>query len=1001
MKYRILSILTIIFLFLGMPLLSVSAENVEFIQNGSFETLKSDGLTLTNWNVLSGKNDYVTSVTTAAEANRAVKLFAEGESDNTRIIQSVKGLKPGASYVLTAYLYGLNAKGFAHIKVEYGSQNSNKFEQQLGKWTKVEINFSIGDDITSGNIYLGAYNGAEILWDAVSLVGPEGENNDSSSEEDLVQDTTPPEGVVENVPAADFVSGLTSAVVNGSFEEGEKGPVGNWVPYGRISWKTDINTVYVKDFGHESERCVMITNSDRTLSPFTSQKVYIYGGGTYQLSAWFCSERVENSTATGYAGMKLEFYSDSYGALGEETVKAFNGTGSKWKQFVHTFVAPPGTDYAMVYARQYNAGTVWVDDITLGCLEKPDAVSVTTDEVFYYSDHTEKGKATAIIQLGAYPELAGASVDFRLKKNETILSEVHDVSSVNGTATFYFDLNLLTEKKTEYRIEASVGDYANFWRIYKYDRPVYLGKDGVFRKNGNEIKPVLAYNYSDRQYGYGLKDAGINISILNVPTNLSDDDLIIHMQEKLDTAKKTGVMCLVATYSNMLPGGHEDNRARTELLATKLYNHEALFGWMNMDEPFLHDSNPHDILRQTYISIRSNDPYHPVYTTEQATMLQQSGWYVDILGVDPYPGNTRTPETYPDEKINAAIRAVKGRKPVYSVLQAFEWSNYFPSGDEMRNMIYQSFLSGADGIGYYRFTSAKDGKDLDETALWPVLSLFSENELQDAFSAFVMDKYPIYSDYRCKNYRAVSYLKEGVLQVVILNRTNEVQNVSLPLKNISGSHLISEFIGECLYGGIGESVSGTEMLTVRLPSSAAVVYSIKSKDENSFQNLPDIRFSECIKHFTSLSNIQYTEGNSWFAFKNDKLIVQNAGNISETVSIQVSSPVAEIINHNCNAILSNGEMSLKVEGGDTVFIKLHNKKPCGLYYGNVLYNYLSADRIYTVFSDNEAITAVYEKNENSLELEEIKYNGESFIAKSSHKMFAKTFLWDFMVPVIK
>lgn len=991
MKKRFLCML-LVSLLIGTVTVPAVAENIEFLQNGSFESLKSDGVTLTSWIVLDGKNAYVTPADEAVDGARAIKLTSSGENSSTRIIQRVEGVKPGATYVLTAYLYGLNTNGFAHIKVECGSQNNNSFQQKRGEWTKVEIKFTSGEAVSAGTIYLGAYNGAEVLWDAVSLQGPKGENSDASGEEELGQDTTPPEGNVERVPAADFVDGLAPLIQNGDFETGETYPA-NWSNYG--GGKTRYETA----FGHKSGKSLMITNTDRTVAPYTNQKVTIYGGGTYQLSMWFCIERTEN--AASYASMKLEFYAADRGALGEETIKTFAGTDGKWMQYVHTFKAPPGTDYAYVYARHYGVGTAWVDDITLGCLEKPDAVSVTTDEVFYYTDHTDPGVATAALQLGAYPELTGSSIDFRIRKDNQILLEKKGIpSAADGTATFRFDVGLLTEKKTEYRIEVSVGEHTNFWRIYKYDRPIYLGADGIFRKNGKEIRPVIAYNYKEAQYSYGMQDAGINISILNVPTDLSDDALISHMRAALDTAEKAGIMCLVATYSNMLPGGNEANRRRTELLAASLHDHAALFGWMNMDEPFLHDADPHADLRQTYISIRNNDPYHPVYTTEQATMLRQSGWYVDILGVDPYPGNTRAPETYPEEKVAAAIRAVGGRKPVYSVLQAFAWSNYFPTGDEMRNMLYQSFLAGAVGIGYYRFTSAKDSKDLDETTLWPTLSDFSQNELADAFDAFVYDKYPIFSDFRSKSYRAVSFVKEGTLHVAILNRKDEAQTISLPLRNITGSHTIGAYTGECAYGGAGEMVFGEGSLTANLAPSAAVVYKIRPTENDVLSDLPDIPFSECVKWQTALTGVTYTGTNCWFGFQKGALVLQNAGTAAETVTVQASAQVAEIMNTAGSAVFSGSMLSVQVAGGETVFVKFHDKKPAGVYIGNVRYNVLAAGKTYTVFSEEDAVTAVYGKIGDTTELLGVWHSDETFSVLSSGSLTTKTFLWENMQPKI-
>jgi|GEM_PF-1955637 len=988
MKRQILCVLTAtVLLLLSLSMSTVAEENVEFIKNGGFENLKSDGTTLMSWSVLEGDNARVSAADTAADGKKSVRLVSAGADDKTRIIQKVEGMKPGGSYVLTASLYGLNTKGFAHIKVESDKQSNNTFLQELNVWSKTEIHFTLSDSASTAWIYIGAYNGAEVLWDSVSLIGPRGE--EWIEPEPEVPDIVPPEGEVVNIPDDSFVPGLSPLIENGGFETGETWP-SKWTKY------SNSQTVYEIAFGHESEKSLMITNTDRTVAPYVRQRAEVYGGGTYQLGMWFCIERAEN--ATSYAAMKLEFYAEGGSALGEETVKTFSGTNGKWMQYVHSFTPPPGTAYAYVYARQYGIGTVWVDNVSLGCLVKPDAISVTTDEVFYYSDHTDAGIAEAVIQEKAYPELSGASVDFRLTKDGAVLHEERNVPSVDGIAVFSFDISFLREKKTEYRIEVSCGEHTNFWRIYKYDRPEYLGSDGIFRKNGKEIRPVIAYNYTATQYGYGLKDAGINISVLSVPTNLSEEELIANMRSKLDTAKEAGIMCLVATYSDMLPGGNEANRARTELLAASLNDHDALFGWMNMDEPFLHASDPHDDLRQTYISIRNYDPYHPVYTTEQATMLKQSGWYVDILGVDPYPGSSRAPETYPDEKVTAAIRAVNGRKPVYSVLQAYEWSNYFPTGDEIRNMLYQSFLAGAKGIGYFRFTSAKNGADLDETTLWPVLSAFYQNEQEDAFNAFVYDKYPIFSDLVCQKYRAVSFVKENSLHVVILKRKKETQTVYLPLKSITGSFAVGNFVGECVYGGKGESVAGTGILEATLAPSAAAVYKIRPEEITALTDLDDIRFSECVKLQTTMSDVTYTGVNCWSGQINGDFILQNAGTAVETVTVQASAQVAEIVNGVSDAVFSGGMFSIHLSGGDTVRVKFHDTKPTGVYRGNVKYNKLSEGETYAVFSENGAMTAMYGKIRSVPELIGMWYNGETFTAPLKGKYEARTFYWDTMRP---
>ncbi len=870
MKKRIFCILLASLLLLGcvsFSALALTAEK-EFIVNGSFEDIKSDGKTIKSWSVLNERNDYVSVENKAKDGEYAAKLVCPEESGNTRIIQKIEGLKPGGTYVFSAYVFAFSNKGFPFVKIEIGSQNNNSLQVQSKRWVKKEIKFTVPETHNAGHIYLGAYNGAEVLFDAVSIIGPEaGENDVPKKEEqttvttptdtgtkevvlDKIENRTPPTGAVESVPSPEFIEGRENILQNGDFENDENhiGPW-HWGAY-KTGWEENQKTLYVKNFGHNSQRSVQITNGEVGDLPYIRQQVELHSGGSYQVSMWIFSHAPEimGSGQDCPIVFKLEFYSAEPSAnsyLGEQTVRVSGGTGGKWMQVIHDFNAPPGTKVAQVYVRQYSqVGTFWVDNMFLCNTEVPDGISVTSDQVFYYSDHTSPGVATAEINADVFPELVGSPIDFRLTKDGTVLAEQKGVPTIDGKASFTYDIGLLTEKQEEYRIEASAGGHMNFWRIYKYDRPIYLGADGVFRKNGDEIRPIAAYNYVKKHWGYGLADAAINVGILSIPTNLEGEELIASMRASLDAAKEAGVYCLIATYTNMLPGGHEANRATTELLAANLHDHPALFGWMNMDEPFLHDSNPHDDLRNTYIAVRNNDPYHPVFTTEQGS-LRDSGKYVDIFGVDPYPGDTRDPLSYPASMISNAVAAVDGTRPVYGVLQTFNWKKYWPSENDMRNMIYQNFLAGGAGLGYYKFTNASgDGKDLDETDLWPTLSYFAQNEAEDVYNAFVFDKYPIFSDTKNNEYWAVSFVKEELLHMVILNRKSEKQTVSLPLTSISESHSVGAFTAVCAHGGNRETISGNGTLSVTLEPGAAVVYKITPADASTLSGLSITRFHD-------------------------------------------------------------------------------------------------------------------------------------------------------------
>ncbi len=814
-------LLILMFCFALVPAAQEAAIQSNFIANGDFESIKSDGATLYNWSLLSNANDQgkVILSTDKVSGNYAVQMAVDqATGKRNTLLQRLEGFVAGETYNFEAFIKPISESGSISFQFEFGSARLfnytyNTFSEGYQKFSE---SFVAPEGVTSCWMYLRVYSG-EFLVDDVSLTGlrlitslPE--------EEVPEQDTTPPEGEVKNIPNSLYVSGLGNIVPNSGFETLQYGYPKPWSNFGSQYTKS------VSGFGHESSKCLMLTSRKSSAYPYTNQFIPVYGGGTYQVSIWVCMEPksgLADSAYLGRFGIKHEYYTAD-GFLNEDTKYLCGGTDGNWQQFVYTFTPPARTERMSIFPRFYGIGTAWIDDVEVSCLVKPPALSVTTDEVFYYSDHTDSGVATSKVHTAIYPELEGENVTFALKKGDEVLATMPATKTTDGKFTCNFDVGLLTEKKTEYLMTATVGEHTNSWKIYKYDRPLYIGKDGVYRKNGKVIQPFYAYNYVERQYVYGLKDASLNLTTIAVPTNLEGAALVASVRETLDKAYEKGIMCMIATYSDMKPGGHPDNRARTELLAQNLYDHPGLFGWMNMDEPFLHLDDPRDDLRQTYISIRNYDPYHPVYTTEQGSL--ESGQYVDILGVDPYPGSKREPEKYPGDRVREAVESVKGRKPVYSVLQALDWDNYWPTADEMKNMIYQSLMAGASGIGFYRFTSAIDGKDLDETNLWPMLTDFAHNEWDDAYAAFIKDDYPLFRSIKNENYWMQSFVKDNVVHMVVANRTDAAQEITIPLLASNGKNKIKEYSATLL--GSQDTISGSESLSITLPLSSVAIYKI-------------------------------------------------------------------------------------------------------------------------------------------------------------------------------
>lgn len=839
----------------------VSADGTtDFIRNGSFEDKNEDG-SVASWSMLSGTvlgtNLEITDK--AKEGNSALRMFAD--NGNMTITQNITGLKGGTEYVFTAFLKA--TKFFdskAQVKVEFYAGDKSMTEGVKVDYADTSkdfepkvITFTAPQGATRANILIRLLGGGDISWDKVSLIGEKdkGETVTPTPQEPVKPapqaPSAPTEKEEEDKAPEVFLPGLPNTLNNGDFESDENSPnhgPWDWNPYKSKTWVDNTKSVYDKTFGHNSSRSVKITNSEQGDNPYTYQEADLIPGASYQLSAWIYIEE----DMPGYSSIKIEFYNDkpkddperhySEGRMGQ--VKT---TGKQWIQVLHSFTAPAEATRIKVYPRCYGLGTFWVDDVMLCNTVKPSGVSVTTDEVFYYSDHTAPGVATGVLNTAVYPEIAGSSIDFRLTKDGTVIYEKLGVPTVDGKANFMYDVALLTEKKAEYKIEVSAAGHTNEWKIYKYDRPTYLGADGVYKKNGKVINPIFAYRYGTGEFESGVQN-GIVVAQLGMPTDREGDELVAYLKQNLDAAHEAGAMNMVALYRNMLPAGNDKNIETTKIVVEALKDHPALFAWMVMDETFNHIPNPYEDLRKSYVTIRNIDPNHPVFVAEATDKMAEAGRYVDILCIDPYPGNHDAPETFVAQQTKKAFNAVKGRKPVYSLLQAIDWQGYWPTGDEMRNMIYQSLIAGGSSFGYYKFRDSIGTTDLDETDVWPYITSFAQNEQQDAFDAFVYDKYPIFSDVKNDDYWAVSFVKNGILHLVVLNRKNTEQTATIALTSINGTTSIGDYTAICAYGGNGETVSGNTTITVNLIPSGAAVYKITPQDASVLSSSQLTRFHD-------------------------------------------------------------------------------------------------------------------------------------------------------------
>ncbi len=136
------------------------------------------------------------------------------------------------------------------------------------------------------------------------------------------------------------------------------------------------------------------------------------------------------------------------------------------------------------------------------------------------------------------------------------------------------------------------------------------------------------------------------------------------------------------------------------------------------DEPDQNNASPRAVF-QAHLKEKKADPYHPtaivVYRPENFRSYASTS---DILMTDPYPVPHRPLSTV-SECVRAARRAVRDHKPVWAVIQAFNWMDSsqearrlgwarWPTYDEQRCMAYLAVINGARGILFHRYCGEAD-----------------------------------------------------------------------------------------------------------------------------------------------------------------------------------------------------------------------------------------------------------------------------------------------------
>ncbi len=603
-------------------------------------------------------------------------------------------------------------------------------------------------------------------------------------------------------------------------------------------------------------------------------------GGVYQIKFRYRINESNNPLASWYGPY---IYFSSYGPRlpgieDDQTIdyaivradKAISGlvTNGEWTWFTQTVAVSGqadriGFDLCMWL---YNTDD-WceVDDVQLYLVGYGDQMELDVESKFFYSD-MDTTTFTADLKEDTFPETAkdkDANVTFEVYDGKTLVwnTEPIKLSGEGYTAKADFDLSTFTKKGAPYVVKATLcgGDGTKIFetseQVYLYDRPAALGADGNYAKkmpNGEKLDFNMAYAIIQDHYEK-VQEIGCNVMSLSNSQNAEQ------VLERLDYCLKYGYM----GFLNMNWGLYNENDISLKrwvmidvISDERVRNHPALLGYCLTDEPWSWGSEA-DVaanLEEGYRLIREYDKDNIIFSVDNMIQFhEKSVKLCDAMFVDHYDppkGGTIYNKTL------KAVEAADGKKPVWVAVGVWRNRTHYPTGNEVRNEIWQTFLAGADGFGYYAITYSdtnEDGpipiwevKDLktgeaigQET--WDGLASFKEKEWDIAYDRFSDGEGQFFSQKIAieDGYMYSSWVdKNGEMYMVVLNVAGaDSVDVKIPLTSDNGKVSIGKFSATVINGSDQADFTGSSTFNVTLQGNEAVLYKITPNEKVDFSGL--------------------------------------------------------------------------------------------------------------------------------------------------------------------
>ena len=487
-------------------------------------------------------------------------------------------------------------------------------------------------------------------------------------------------------------------------------------------WKAPSKTYsYVKGEGRNGSNALKFSVKKKDGYAFPTQDVKVEPGRRYRFSAWVRTKGVEGKGAGATISVGSVAANGKW--LGSGSAHGVRGTVDEWKKISFTVDVPTNAVKCEIapYLSRGRYGTAWFDDISCVPEVRPVLGALVSD---VYRDTSVDGNAVFTAALSVTEkeiEDCGRKVVFDIPDGS---GSVRTVAAVIGDGVARAKVEVaslpLGESTVAVRLAGLDGKDVErrslvFNRVHKMpDWKVRIDRDNRLLVDGKPFYPVSIYVswYSDQM----LED------IINSPFNTVM--CYRHMTRgQMDRFHAAGKKVIYSIKDVLLgrpacPKEIVDEKTEFDWVEnhiSKFKDHPALLAWYINDE-----LGPEwlDKLRVRYDHVKRADPEHPAFMVlYQIGRLREYAGTFDVMGTDPYPVAGKNPEPISTvAEWTARTRRDIFGKAVWEAPQIFDWSAYrkfpgvttrAPTETEIRNMLWQCVVAGANGVCAYNYNGLR------------------------------------------------------------------------------------------------------------------------------------------------------------------------------------------------------------------------------------------------------------------------------------------------------